>query len=90
MYIAGRSKDVLIINGRNVYATDIERTCEMYFADFLRPGCSAAFQIGDDTAAVICEFKIGKESSIQKNDLLKLKADLEAEFFTRNQLYYGC
>jgi acyl-CoA synthetase (AMP-forming)/AMP-acid ligase II len=46
--ITGRSKDLLIIRGRNHYPQDIERTAEQAHQD-LRPGCGVALAVGDAT-----------------------------------------
>lgn len=44
LYVCGRSKDLIIIRGRNHYPQDLERCIEK--ADpLLRPGCSAAFSV---------------------------------------------
>ncbi len=46
LYVTGRLKDVLIIRGRNLYPHDIEWAAQA--ADRrLRPGCGAAFTVGD-------------------------------------------
>jgi len=42
-YVTGRIKDVIIINGRNFYPLDLERTLEDRFPA-VRPGCNVAFQ----------------------------------------------
>jgi hypothetical protein len=42
--------------------------------------CSAAFQTGDDTAAIVCEFKPGQEKGLKLEILTDLKRDLEGEF----------
>lgn len=68
------------MNGKNIYATDIERVVEEKHASVLRAGCSAAFQTGEDTAAVVCEYKPGKVGTLKLSDLKKLKAVLEQEF----------
>ncbi len=44
LFITGRSKDLIIIRGRNHYPQDIELIVENSHP-FLRPGCSAAFSI---------------------------------------------
>jgi carbonic anhydrase/acetyltransferase-like protein (isoleucine patch superfamily)/acyl carrier protein len=80
LFLTVRSKDVIIVNGKNIYATDIERRVEEAFPLILRPGCSAAFQVGDDEAVVICEFKPGQESSLEANQLISLRKSLEQEF----------
>eukprot|EP00762_Andalucia_godoyi_P008351 ANDGO_07383.mRNA.1 Phthiocerol synthesis polyketide synthase type I PpsA len=42
LYITGRIKDILKINGVNIFPTDIEQAAELSFSD-IRPGCSACF-----------------------------------------------
>lgn len=53
--ITGRSKDLIILRGRNLYPQDLERTVEETHAVF-RPGCSAAFTVdgaaGDELVVV--------------------------------------
>lgn len=44
LFVTGRLKDLIIVNGRNHYPDDIERTVEMC-SPALRPGCTAAFSI---------------------------------------------
>jgi acyl-CoA synthetase (AMP-forming)/AMP-acid ligase II len=44
LFIAGRLKDVVIVDGRNHYPQDIELTLERSHPAF-RPGCSAAFGV---------------------------------------------
>jgi acyl-CoA synthetase (AMP-forming)/AMP-acid ligase II/acyl carrier protein len=77
LFISGRLKDVIIVNGRNLYATDIERSLETLCQD-LRPGCSACFQTGSDTAAIVCEPRPGKEIPLET--LKNLKSSLDAEY----------
>ena len=50
MYVMGRLKDLLIIQGRNYYPQDIEHTVEQSH-DLLRAGCSAAFSVAASTPA---------------------------------------
>jgi acyl-CoA synthetase (AMP-forming)/AMP-acid ligase II/acyl carrier protein len=79
LVIAGRVKDVIIVNGKNIYATDIERSIESLWDGIIRPGCSAAFQLGPNTAAILCELKpdavAPSEASIQD-----VKRKLDTEF----------
>ena len=50
LYVTGRSKDVMILRGRNIYPQDIEAAAEAAHPA-LRPDCSAAFLIEDTDAA---------------------------------------
>jgi len=57
LVVTGRSKDLIIINGRNHYPQDIERTVEQSHAS-LRAGCSAAFAVeveGEEQLVVAAE-----------------------------------
>jgi acyl-CoA synthetase (AMP-forming)/AMP-acid ligase II len=47
LFVAGRIKDLIIIDGRNHYPQDIEYTVERSHTA-LRPGCSAAFAVAVD------------------------------------------
>lgn len=49
LFIAGRRKDLIIVDGRNHYPQDIELTVEQSHPAF-RAGCSAAFSIDVDGA----------------------------------------
>ena len=49
LFVCGRQKDLIIVNGRNFYPTDIERTVEASHPN-LRPGCSAAFSVFEETS----------------------------------------
>ncbi|MFD7845660.1 fatty acyl-AMP ligase, partial [Nocardia sp. NPDC059764] len=44
LFVAGRSKDLLIVDGRNHYPQDIELTAETAHGS-VRPGCVAAFSV---------------------------------------------
>ncbi|MGK7894060.1 MAG: fatty acyl-AMP ligase [Xenococcus sp. (in: cyanobacteria)] len=57
LFVTGRLKDVIIINGRNHYPQDIERTVEGC-NPFIRPSCVASFAIADqeeDKLVVLAE-----------------------------------
>jgi acyl-CoA synthetase (AMP-forming)/AMP-acid ligase II len=44
LFVTGRQKDVIIVNGRNFYPQDVEVTVESCDPE-IRPGCTAAFQL---------------------------------------------
>jgi fatty-acyl-CoA synthase len=62
LYVSGRLKDVMIVNGRNVYPHDLEWMLEEIRG--LRPGRIAAFSVshGDSEAAVIVVEPLGSGS----------------------------
>lgn len=51
----GRSKDLLIIRGKNYYPQDLEETWEATSRHAFRPGCSAVVTCGDNVVQVLCE-----------------------------------
>jgi len=50
LFVAGRMKDLIVINGRNHYPIDIERVCETSVTG-IRRNCGAAFAIEDDASS---------------------------------------
>lgn len=57
LFVTGRSKDLIIIRGRNYYPQDIELTVEHSHAA-IRPGCCAAFSIdigGSEQLVILAE-----------------------------------
>jgi acyl-CoA synthetase (AMP-forming)/AMP-acid ligase II len=48
LFVTGRLKEVMIINGRNYYPVDIERACETSVTS-LRPHCGAVFGVPDES-----------------------------------------
>ncbi|MBV9789125.1 MAG: AMP-dependent synthetase, partial [Chloroflexi bacterium] len=57
LFVTGRIKDMLIVNGRNYYPQDIELTVERCHAG-LRPGGAAAFAVdvaGSEQLVVVAE-----------------------------------
>jgi acyl-CoA synthetase (AMP-forming)/AMP-acid ligase II/acyl carrier protein len=79
LVIAGRLKDVIIVNGKNIYATDIERSIESIWDGIIRPGCSASFQLGPDTAAILCELRPGSVAP-EEAVIHQVKRQLDTEF----------
>lgn len=57
LFVTGRLKDVIIINGRNHYPQDIEWTVEQSH-HLIRPGCIASFSVevkGEERLVVVAE-----------------------------------
>ncbi|WP_437759712.1 amino acid adenylation domain-containing protein [Sorangium sp. So ce1389] len=57
LFVVGRSKDVIILRGRNHFPQDIEKVVESSHRA-VRPGCSAAFSVeheGEERLVVVCE-----------------------------------
>ncbi|MDB5727022.1 MAG: AMP-dependent synthetase, partial [Noviherbaspirillum sp.] len=57
LFITGRSKDLIVINGRNIYPQDIEQVIEQSI-DFVEPNMCAAFSVEKDnreSLAIIAE-----------------------------------
>jgi hypothetical protein len=63
LFVAGRTKELIIINGRNVYPTDLERTLEDSFPDLIRPGSTVAFQFTDVDVRIVMEVRKTADSS---------------------------
>jgi len=73
VYVLGRTDDVIIVNGRNVYAHQIESILSMI--DGIKPGRSAALGLvnrstGSEVLITVCELEIGV-SSTERNGLKK-------------------
>lgn len=53
LFVVGRLKDLIIINGRNIFPEDVERSCQSSHRA-LRPGCGVAFGIpGRETERLV-------------------------------------
>ncbi|KAJ8600628.1 hypothetical protein CTAYLR_006911 [Chrysophaeum taylorii] len=66
LYICGRRKDMIIVQGENYYADDVEIAAQDAAQDEVRPGCIAAFAVdnGDEEDLVIVyEIRKGKDTS---------------------------
>lgn len=50
LFICGRSKDLIIVRGRNFFPQDLEAAAVAAGGNSLRPGCAAAFMGGGDAA----------------------------------------
>jgi acyl-CoA synthetase (AMP-forming)/AMP-acid ligase II len=72
LYVTGRLKDVIIVQGRNLYPQDLEHSVELAH-DELTPGGSAAFSFDDGTAerlVVLVEVPRGGHTSTPPTKLL--------------------
>jgi acyl-CoA synthetase (AMP-forming)/AMP-acid ligase II len=47
LFVTGRTKDLIVLNGRNYHPVDIEQVCETAVAG-IRRNCGAAFAVEDD------------------------------------------
>ncbi|XP_023742156.3 uncharacterized protein LOC111890232 isoform X1 [Lactuca sativa] len=47
LFITGRIKDMIIVSGRNIYSSDIEKTVESS-SEFIRPGCCAVVGVPEE------------------------------------------
>lgn len=68
LFITGRSKDLIIIRGRNHYPQDIELTVEQSHPA-LRPGCGAAFSIeeaNEERLVIVQEIRSNRKHSIEE------------------------
>ncbi|CAB9531010.1 MSMEG_5435/MSMEI_5285 [Seminavis robusta] len=68
LYVTGRVKDVIIINGKNYYPTDVELSIDETFGDVIRPGRTTAFQHGEDSIGITVEGRKGFDKTA-KSDL---------------------
>ncbi|CAB9504321.1 D-alanine--D-alanyl carrier protein ligase [Seminavis robusta] len=67
LYVTGRVKDVIIINGKNYYPTDVESSMDDAFGDIIRPGRTTAFQYGEDSIGITVEARKGFDMSVDKD-----------------------
>ncbi|XP_047319723.1 uncharacterized protein LOC124923793 [Impatiens glandulifera] len=47
LFVTGRIKDLVIVGGRNIYPSDVEKTVENS-SEFLRPGCCAVIGVPEE------------------------------------------
>ncbi|CAB9514236.1 D-alanine--D-alanyl carrier protein ligase [Seminavis robusta] len=71
LYVTGRLKDVIIINGKNYYPTDVELSIDDSFGDAIRPGRTTAFQHGEDGVGITAEAR--KDFDRAANEHLAVK-----------------
>lgn len=78
VYIAGRLKDLIIVNGRNIYPNDIESFLDDTFSS-LRPGSTVAYPVESEATkeeliGIVAEVPLGEHLS--KEELHKLASDM--------------
>lgn len=91
LYITGRMKDLIIINGQNIYACDLEfETQRSNIA--LRPGGCVAFQVDNDgRAGIVLAVELhpryvpkGGEDSVKRKQFFEhIQADIRAVIFNK-------
>jgi acyl-CoA synthetase (AMP-forming)/AMP-acid ligase II len=81
LYIAGRIKDVIIVDGANHYPQDIELTAEKSHPA-IRPGCTAAFSVDGDVEerlVMVVEIEPGKEDTPRREVVGAVRRAVAAE-----------
>ena len=76
LYVTGRLKDVIIVQGRNHYPQDLELDAENAFPA-LRPGCTAAFSVEADGGerVVLCAELRAYKSDFEVSEAARLIAE---------------
>ncbi len=78
LFVSGREKEVIIIQGKNFYPTDLEQVIEYEFKGLLRPGCVAVVQYTEATVGVLAE--VYPNQQLDEKDCLKLASVVSASF----------
>ena len=78
LYVTGRLKDVIIIQGKNYYPTDLERTIDDALPSEVRPGSTAAFQHGDGVG-IVAEARKGNEAVANNELLVRIRSAVQRE-----------
>ncbi|SDD96555.1 fatty acyl-AMP ligase [Actinokineospora iranica] len=82
LYVTGRLKDMLIVNGRNLYPHDIEHTARRAHPA-LQAGVGASFVVGErpERLVLVHEIKASALNGTPVTDLLaSVRAEVRAEF----------
>jgi acyl-CoA synthetase (AMP-forming)/AMP-acid ligase II len=67
LFVTGRLKDLIIIDGRNVYPQDIELTVEQSHPA-MRPGCCAAFSVDSNEERLIIAAEVDRRYQSSLHD----------------------
>ena len=78
LYVTGRLKDVIIIQGKNYYPTDLERTIDESLPGKVRPGSTAAFQ-HDGGVGIVAEARKGNEDVADDELLGRIRSAVQRE-----------
>lgn len=76
LFICGRKKDLIIINGRNYYPQDIESTAESTLTEIIRPGCTALFDV---ESSIVLLMEVRNKRSDYKELCGRLHAVIQQE-----------
>uniref|UniRef100_A0A7S2SC26 Carrier domain-containing protein n=1 Tax=Mucochytrium quahogii TaxID=96639 RepID=A0A7S2SC26_9STRA len=57
LYVCGRIKDLIILNGKNILPNDVEQFAESVHPEYTRPGCSVAFQATPTEIVLVMELR---------------------------------
>ena len=59
LFVTGRSKDLIIVHGRNLYPQDLERSIDLLRATYpeIRPGCGIAFEYRTESQEQVVFFQ---------------------------------
>lgn len=57
LFVLGRVADLIIVNGRNVFPSDVEHTVNVAADAHLRPGSTVALQTKPDAITILCELR---------------------------------
>ncbi|MBB5911784.1 FkbH-like protein [Nocardia transvalensis] len=80
LFVAGRSKDLLVVDGRNHYPQDLELTAEEAH-DAVRRGCVAAFSVDEDAgerAVIVAEVRTTDAAALEAvEDAVRAAVGLE-------------
>lgn len=69
VFVCGRIKDMLIVNGVNFYPQDLEQTAFDSNPDIQRGGCQVAYQDAEGKVVILTELKSTKQSPEDLRDL---------------------
>jgi acyl transferase domain-containing protein/acyl-CoA synthetase (AMP-forming)/AMP-acid ligase II/acyl carrier protein len=84
LFVTGRLKDLIILNGRNIYPQDIEYTVERVHPS-LRSGCGAAFSVhvdNEEKIVVVQEIK----NKVKQDDMHSILGRIHDEIVSEHNI----